>query len=81
MSKKRLGGRRPHWPNHGKSCVIFPFYPNHTKAQTCDSDPRNKLGAAILTSYTHSPLIYYLLELPPQLFLSHTLYTLREVYL
>uniref|UniRef100_A0A2N9G0K5 Uncharacterized protein n=1 Tax=Fagus sylvatica TaxID=28930 RepID=A0A2N9G0K5_FAGSY len=30
MSKKRLGGRRPHWPNHGKSCVIFPFFPPTT---------------------------------------------------
>ena len=51
MSKKRLGGRRPHWPNHGKSCVIFPFFPIHAKARTCGSDPRNKLGGAILTSY------------------------------
>jgi hypothetical protein len=30
MSKKRLGGRRPYWPNHGKSCVIFPPFPPTT---------------------------------------------------
>ena len=30
MSKKRLGRRRSHWPNHGKSCVIFPFFPPTT---------------------------------------------------
>ena len=30
MSKKKLGGHRPHWPNHGKSCVIFPFFPPTT---------------------------------------------------
>ena len=56
MSKKRLGGRRPHWPNHGKSCVIFPFYPIHAKARTCCSDLRNNLGGAILTSYRMSSI-------------------------
>ena len=25
MSKKRLGGRRLYWPNHGKSSVVFLF--------------------------------------------------------
>ena len=30
MSKKRLDGRRPHWPNHDKSGVIFPFFPPTT---------------------------------------------------
>ena len=30
----------------------FPlFSPNHAKARTCGSDPKNKLGGAILTSY------------------------------
>ncbi len=49
MSKKRLGGRRPYWPNHGKSDVIFlPFSPNHAKARTCGFEP---FGGAILTSY------------------------------
>jgi hypothetical protein len=44
MSKKGLGGRRHYWLNHGKSGVVFPFFlPNHAKAQTCDSDPKNKL--------------------------------------
>ena len=33
MSKKRLGGCKPHWPNHGKSGVIFSFFPNHAKAE------------------------------------------------
>ena len=28
-----------------------PFSPNHAKAQTCGSDPKNKLEGAILTSY------------------------------
>ena len=27
MSKKRLSGCRFYWPNHGKSGVIFPFFP------------------------------------------------------
>jgi hypothetical protein len=32
--------------------VLFShFVPNHAKARTCGSDPRNKLGGAILTSY------------------------------
>ena len=43
MSKKRLGGRRHYWLNHGKFGVVFPFFlPNHAKAQTCDFDPKNK---------------------------------------